>query len=279
MREEIEIRPARAEDREPVLAFCQHTFEWGDYIGQVWDRWLTDPQGKMFVATLADRPIGICHVALLSSREAWLEGARVDPGHRRQGVATALTLRCLEYARQEGRQVALLATEAENHAARGAVEGLGFRPRTTFAYCVAGPDAAQVREVRAADAGDLGVMRAIWDNSPIRRAATGLFPRTWRWREMTWRDVEAAVAAGEALIHPAGFALGGQGYGDSLEVYWLDGRPEALGPLALALRRRAHDLGLAKAEAMVPNYPPLLEALARAGYEKEMDMLAYEKEM
>ena len=41
-----EIRPARPEDREAVLAFCMHTWDWGDYIESVWDEWLHDPQGK-----------------------------------------------------------------------------------------------------------------------------------------------------------------------------------------------------------------------------------------
>ena len=28
---DLEVRPARSEDREAVLAFCQQTWEWGDY--------------------------------------------------------------------------------------------------------------------------------------------------------------------------------------------------------------------------------------------------------
>jgi len=30
-----EIRPARPEDREAVLAFCMHSWDWGDYIESV----------------------------------------------------------------------------------------------------------------------------------------------------------------------------------------------------------------------------------------------------
>lgn len=30
------IRPATKEDKEKVLRFCIDTFEWGDYIDQVW---------------------------------------------------------------------------------------------------------------------------------------------------------------------------------------------------------------------------------------------------
>src|SRR5436853_4874457 len=90
---ETEIRPARPEDREAVLAFCKHTWEWGDYIEYVWDEWLHDPQGVLFVATIDGRPVAISHLRMLSptsTPEAWLEGMRVDPAHRHQGLAIAL---------------------------------------------------------------------------------------------------------------------------------------------------------------------------------------------
>ncbi len=56
---QIEIRPARSEDREAVLAFSSHTWDWGDYIEYVWDEWLHDPQGMLFVATSDGQPVGV----------------------------------------------------------------------------------------------------------------------------------------------------------------------------------------------------------------------------
>src|SRR5213082_2789620 len=60
----LEIRPAQPEDREAVLAFCQHTWEWGDYIAFVWDEWLHDKQGVLFVATFDNQPVGIAHLQM-----------------------------------------------------------------------------------------------------------------------------------------------------------------------------------------------------------------------
>ena len=34
------------------MSFCNYTFNWGDYITQVWDLWYVDPNGKLFVADL-----------------------------------------------------------------------------------------------------------------------------------------------------------------------------------------------------------------------------------
>ncbi len=84
---QIEIRPARSEDREAVLAFSSHTWDWGDYIEYVWDEWLHDPQGMLFVATSDGQPVGVAHIRMLNKTEAWLEGMRVAPAFRRQGIA------------------------------------------------------------------------------------------------------------------------------------------------------------------------------------------------
>ena len=58
----LEVRPATMEDKEAVLAFCRDTFDWGDYIEYVYDRWVDDPDGELAVAVLDDKPVGISHV-------------------------------------------------------------------------------------------------------------------------------------------------------------------------------------------------------------------------
>src|SRR3989442_2205048 len=112
-----EIRPARPEDREAVLAFCAHTWEWGDYIEYVWDEWLHDPQGQMFVATVDGQPVGVAHFRMLSATEAWLEGMRIDPAYRQQGLATAINNAMLAEAMKRGAPVARLITESIKTAA------------------------------------------------------------------------------------------------------------------------------------------------------------------
>jgi len=56
---EFSIRAALPEDKETVLKFCRHTWEWGDYVPQVWDVWLSDPQGRLLVATIDNQPVAI----------------------------------------------------------------------------------------------------------------------------------------------------------------------------------------------------------------------------
>src|SRR5260370_8455529 len=87
---DFDVRPARPEDREAVLAFCQQTWEWGDYIEYVWDEWLNNPQGKLFVATRDEQPVAVANMRMLNKTEAWFEGMRVDPAFRQHGIASAL---------------------------------------------------------------------------------------------------------------------------------------------------------------------------------------------
>ena len=105
---DTEIRQARSEDREAVLAFCKHTWEGGDYIEYVWDEWLHDPRGVFYVAAMQGQPIGIAHLRMLNTPEAWLEGMRVDPAHRQHGVGTALHNAMIVEAMRRGATLARL---------------------------------------------------------------------------------------------------------------------------------------------------------------------------
>src|SRR5689334_19662762 len=111
---DLEVRPALPEDREAVLAFCQQTWEWGDYIEYVWDEWLNNPQGKLFVATKDGRPVAVSNMRMLNKTEAWFEGMRVDPTFRQHGIASALFDAQLTEARHRGATTARLITESTN---------------------------------------------------------------------------------------------------------------------------------------------------------------------
>ncbi len=106
----VYIRAARTADREAVLRFSEHTWDWGDYLPFVWDRWLRERRGKLLVATIDRQPVAAAHVALAALGEGWLEGLRVDPAYRRQGIATVVTRRCLKETVKLGCRVVRFAT-------------------------------------------------------------------------------------------------------------------------------------------------------------------------
>ena len=118
----IYVRKARGSDREAVFKFCMKTWSWGDYIPKVWDKWLKEKNGRAFVATIDEASVGISHLSIDKPHEVWLSGARTDPNYRRMGVATAITKKCLEYAKHKGAKVARLTTESDNIAAQTVIK-------------------------------------------------------------------------------------------------------------------------------------------------------------
>jgi GNAT superfamily N-acetyltransferase len=107
------IRVARREDRDAVASFTRDTFAWGDYVAEAFERWVDDAVGRLMVAVdPEDRAVALAYGSLLSDREAWLQGARVHPSWRRQGIAGALDAALEAWARHSGASVARMVIEA-----------------------------------------------------------------------------------------------------------------------------------------------------------------------
>ncbi|MGK7910279.1 MAG: GNAT family N-acetyltransferase [Synechococcus sp.] len=100
------IRPALPSDKDAVLAFCRTTWDdQVDYIDQVWDRWIDDSRGVMLVATLNKIPVAVGRGLMMSDREAWLEGIRVDRHYRRQGIFRQLEANLYDRLQERGARI------------------------------------------------------------------------------------------------------------------------------------------------------------------------------
>ncbi|MHB1007049.1 MAG: GNAT family N-acetyltransferase [Chloroflexota bacterium] len=283
------IRPARAEDRAAVLAFCVDTFSWGDYIAEVWDRWLADPQGQLLVAEIDGLPVGIQHVSFPASDEAWLQGLRVDPAVRRRGVATALFQHGMEIARLRGARVARLMTRADNEPVHHMMRFAGFDPAVTFTDLRAPADPA----ISPPETAVLGEVKDLWrlvSGSEALAAARGTFSWTWRSLELTQERLADHVESGHVFVarqegKPAAMALVEWMPGDpSLWVGTLAGEAAALASLATQLRGRAGALGASEVMAYVPKVESALAPLRVAGYgqrpeDQVPDMVLFAKDL
>ena len=137
----IRVRRARPADTRAVLDFTRATWDGWDYLPSVWQAWLEAPDGVLLVALpdaphqldlfgrplSPDRPIGVARVAMLSEREAWLEGLRVDPGVRTRGVARLLHGAALAWARAQGARWVRYATGEDNEGSHRLGAHHGFR--------------------------------------------------------------------------------------------------------------------------------------------------------
>lgn len=285
----LAMRPARAEDRDAVLAFCAHTWEGGDYIADVWDDWLADERGTLLVAVAGERPVGIIHMRMMSEDEAWLQGIRVDPAERRQGIGRMLASRALVAARERGAAVARLMTSADNLESQRLLAAFGFtRVAEMIVY--------EAPATTTAAAGGGAAPRAMENGPQLTVAREEDFERLWEWliqstlspfnggleydgwaaHALTEPHLRAYLAAGDVLLleewgtilalailreTPAEDGEPGQ-----LLVRYLDGQADSIGRLALVLRDMAAERGLGVVQLWLPDLLILHDAMDGAGY-------------
>jgi ribosomal protein S18 acetylase RimI-like enzyme len=291
----LEVRPARPEDRGAVLAFCAHTWSDGDYIEYVWDDWLKeDENGVLLVGLIDGQPVAIHHMQMISDDEAWLEGIRVDPAHRREGFGRVLTSRALVAAREHGASVARLITSADNDASQGMLARFGF-VRVAEMVRFRGPALTKDDGVEIAKPTRPGPddFERIWEwlvQSNLAPLTGGLEYADWQARALTEPLLRGYLASGQVRLIEEWDAIQALAVvvptapdwdrTPTLAVRYMDGLADAIGRLALSLRAEAAATGYARVELWLPDLLILRDAMAGAGYEGDDEvMLVFAREL
>ena len=278
---QIEIRPARSEDREAVLAFSSHTWDWGDYIEYVWDEWLHDPQGMLFVATSDGQPVGVAHIRMLNKTEAWLEGMRVAPAFRRQGIATALFDAQLLEAMRRGAKTVRSITESTNTTSIRLMEQKFMRLVAAYvpmhASPVITPSKRQygVETPTLATAADIDDIINYLNVSNVFPAVGGLYYQSFTAFSITSELLTQKISAQQIYIlrrwdRLDGLAIAEPGAGRRgkyLAIGYIDGTTESISLIAYALRTRFSELDLESVSADVPDLIMVRDAFVGAEYE------------
>jgi len=238
------IRQARPPDKEAVLRFCQDTWEWGDYIPQVWDRWLREPDGKLLVTTIGTHPVAVGHIVMVTPSEAWLEGIRVDPVYRRTGLATRLTRRFSAEARAMGADVIRFLTSSLNTPIHRIAAKIGFaRVASILPYEA---EATQIESpLSSPEQRDLPHLLSFRQRSTVLEAMGGLYGTGWRFHSLTPEQINIRLTKGQVRTvgehgDISAMAIIEPGYsGEGLVATYVDGQPDSLYVLALGLRAEA----------------------------------------
>lgn len=267
---EVAIRAAREADVEQIVAWTTDTFPWGDYVPHRIHTWLTDPDSDVLVAVdETDVPVALCHVALLSPREGWLEGARVHPDRRRSGVGSALNNAGVEWARERGARVIRLSTEASNMAARNQVMRLGYREVSRWVHAVFAVDpthrTSDRYRMRPAPGSDAEAAWLFWAASDLARESRELIALGWQWR--TARPEDVSRAAGDLFQSTAGWASVEQPDDDWMRTNWIATTPEDMLGLIEGLLDLAAERGAVELDIKLPDLPWTSEAIIRSGSE------------
>jgi ribosomal protein S18 acetylase RimI-like enzyme len=281
----IEIRPARAEDREAVLAFCTQTWSWGDYIGYVWDEWLHNPNGQLLIATADSKPVGVVNMQMLDKTNAWLEGLRVDPNYRRQGIARALTENALLEAMRREATYARLMIETTSEASVQLFESMHMRRVGSFAIYEApslatSPERAAKEQTQLATQGDLDDIIDYLNVSNIFPLVGGLYYVWFAAYPITAELLEAKIAARQLYLLRRWDRLDGLAIVDTsgegifrksrLSLGYIDGTTiESISLIAYDLRHHLVGIGLESIRAYAPDLMLVHDALGGIGYEPE----------
>lgn len=205
----IRIRQGKLQDLQQVEEFTQNTFGWGDYLPDVWARWVRTKRGELLVAELDKQVVGTLNVRYMEHHEAWLEGVRVRHAFRQRGVASLLVQAAHDRAARAKCRLIRLETGLRNTAAQHTFEKFGYRRVVRYADFEAKALSGTLDGVRRAKPADLKACWDIWQTSWMRAATRNLVPAPygWRWWEQTRKRLNDEIGAERAWVADGAFML------------------------------------------------------------------------
>lgn len=98
-----------------------------DYVPRMFPRWVRDPRSYTLVAEAGGRVVAVSRARLVTPREAWGQGIRVDPAWQGHGIGLAITRHWPNVLHRRGARVARVAVVAGNRPSLRMMVKSGFR--------------------------------------------------------------------------------------------------------------------------------------------------------
>jgi GNAT superfamily N-acetyltransferase len=277
---EVRVRAARPEDKAPLMSFIKDVWGGHDYIPHVWEEWLRDRTGRMFVVEADGVPVGMNRVKFLEDGSAWFEGARVHPDFRGRGLGSMLGENSMEVAKKRGVAVFRLTSGSRNHPAHRQIARIKFEEASRFS-AYEPPESMKLRstgeatKVTGAELREAGrLMRASREFS----LGTGVFWHNWSAAALNPKVVRSLVDEGAVWRVGKAVAVarqGGEGDGEWEEVCFIGGPPaDAMRLVRALLGRNRH---ASERWAFVPQGSPIIHELRRAGFARNFSMILFER--
>jgi GNAT superfamily N-acetyltransferase len=287
----MKLRPARVDDHDDVVAFTRDTWpdrELEDYLPRTFREWAaSDDDAKRTLVADDGHAVGVIQGVHLSDREAWVQGLRVHPDYRDQGLARQLTNAILSWARDRGAVVCRNLVFSWNVASLSLARGLGFAPATEFRWARIEADADASADPAFDVCADPDAGWTFWVDSAARDHLRGLTihpPEAWTLSELRPADLERAADADGLFVVQRGGTRGlavrnrvFEADDDRWTEYavgaWAD--LDAARALVAAIARDAARLDADRARLLIPETPRFVTdaAAARADVSGDPDFV------
>lgn len=278
---QVKIRTARPADKAPILEICKNIWNGHDYLPEVWDDWLAETDGRLIVATVKGRTVGVAHGYLQTPDVAWLEGVRVHEEYRGLGVAGKLNRALVEWAKKRNARVARLCTGSSNQASRKHLTRIGFPVLQTFQRL------DSTSGLRARPPGvtfPKSSTKLLWnwlDSRAEFAQNRAMYSDGWTWHPLTLQALRKHVAHGRVLLT----SRNGQPKSccilldedKTMTAGFVAGEPRDVVRLVRMLRYLLLHKRREKLRVLLPLNSPPIRALNQSGFEKTAKIIVYEK--
>jgi GNAT superfamily N-acetyltransferase len=277
---EVRIRPARPSDKEPLMSFIRNVWGGHDYIPKVWDEWIADDSGKMFVLEADGRPVAMNRVRFLDDGSAWFEGVRVHPDFRGKGLATMLGNYSMRLASRKGITVFRLTSNSRNRSSHRQVARMGFKEVARFSVYEPRGRMKFVRKsgVRKASAADIDMVFSILRATMEWKLGGGVMWDGFTAISLTPELLVRLVRDGSIFLLDGAVTIarpGREGHEVWTQVCFAGGDPVTCMKLVehvLSSRSK-----LAWKPVYVPRSSPLIGALRLGGFRRALSMILFER--
>ncbi|MDP2754900.1 MAG: GNAT family N-acetyltransferase [Nitrospirota bacterium] len=265
------LEPSVYEDKKTLLKFIEKTAAWSDYNPPTWNGWLMDASSRLIAAEVMGQYAAIAHVTFVSTDELWLQGLRVAPSYRGQGIAVEIVKQAIEISKSLGASVIRYATRNTSKAIERIGRKLGFRTVAIFTLNWAPSTQRLSSKLSIPFSEDIEALWTLLKESNVYRTVNGLYSTNWKFHSLTINKLYTHLENGEILILKKGeeakaiaiWTLAHQGR--QRVIGYVDGAIDSIGEMALALRTHFKN-HLQEINVTLPNLEYISSAFLSAGY-------------
>lgn len=274
---EVVCRKASPQDTLAVMELTRQIWDGDDYVPEVWQDWLADPQGQLAVAEYQGQVVGLAKLTLLVSGRWWLEGLRVDPAYEGRGVATQIQEYLMGDWLAHGDGIVRLGTASTRTAVHRLCAHYGFEKMGEFSF-FSGDSLEGAPSFQPLTAADVSLAVEFAQAAGSLQFSWGLMDLGWQWTEPAAPHFLDAVQRQQAWWwgEKRGVLCLMRDVEDKVEqrpvIQLAACREEDIGEMLVDVRRLTGRLGSKTVAWLAPLHADLLSHLDGAGFAPDSDL-------